>query len=112
MPRIRYIKPDFFFDEDLADLPFEHRLAYSGLWCQADREGRLEDSPKKLKAHIFPYDEVDMNKILNDLAKKPFVVRYELNGKKYLQIINFHKHQKPHHTEQDSKIPPPNKNNR
>ena len=106
MPRIRYLKPDFFMDEHLSELPFEHRLAFQGLWCFSDREGRLEDSQKKLKAQIFPYDNVDMEKILNDLTKKPFIHRYVVNGRRYLQIINFGKHQKPHHTEQKSVIPP------
>jgi len=107
MARIRYLKPDFFFDEDLTELPYEHRLAFSGLWCYADRKGRLEDSPKKLKAVIFPYGKENMDKILDDLTKKPFIVRYQANGKKYLQIVNFEEHQKPHHTEKESTIPPP-----
>ena len=52
MARIRSLKPEFFKDEDLALLPFEARILYSGLWCYADREGRLEDRPKYLKADI------------------------------------------------------------
>lgn len=106
MARIRYIKPDFFFDEHLADLKFECRIAFAGLWCHADRSGRLEDSPKKIKALIFPYDIVDMDEILNELCKKPFIYRYEVDGKRYIQIINFEEHQKPHHTEKNSEIPP------
>lgn len=105
MPRIRYIKPDFFLDDDLAEQSFETRLAFAGLWCYADKSGRLEDNPKKLKVEILPYDKVDMNNLLNNLTKKPFIIRYELNNKKYIQILNFLKHQKPHHTEKDSDIP-------
>ena len=33
-----------------------------GLWTQADREGRLEDRPMRLKASLFPYDEHTHNK--------------------------------------------------
>ena len=40
MARIRYLKPDFFKDEDIKELSFEARLFYQGLWVQADREGR------------------------------------------------------------------------
>lgn len=105
MPRIRYIKPDFFLDDKLSELPFETRLAFAGLWCQADRAGILEDNPKKLKAVIFPYDKLDMEKILKDLHTKKFVHRYGFNGKNYIQIINFIKHQKPHHTEKESTLP-------
>jgi len=53
MARIRSLKPDFFKDEDLAVLPFEARLLFEGLWCYADKEGRLEDRPKYLKGVEF-----------------------------------------------------------
>jgi len=32
------------------------RLLYPGLWMLADREGRLEDRPLRIKAEILPYD--------------------------------------------------------
>jgi hypothetical protein len=112
MPRIRYLKPEFFTDEDLAELKFETRLAFAGLWCYADKAGRLEDRPKYLKAMIFPYDNIDIEKQLSILSEPkhgngtPFVIRYKIEGKKYIQILSWDKHQKPHHTEADSKIPP------
>jgi len=105
MARIRYLKPEFFFDEDLADLDYVVRLAFQGLWVNADKAGRVCDSPKKLKALIFPYDEVDMDDLLFQLEKKPFINRYEVDDKKYIQILNWDLHQKPHHTEKDSVIP-------
>ena len=104
MARIRYLKPEFFFDDDLAALDFGSRLFFQGLWCYADREGRLEDKPKVLKAQIMPYDSVNPDKILDKLEGK-FIVRYESDGRKYIQINNFIKHQKPHHTEKESLIP-------
>lgn len=112
MARIRYLKPDFFKDEDLADHPFWIRLLFEGLWTIADKEGRLEDRIKRIKADLFPYDEVDVESGLSDLAKEkkhgngPFIYRYEINNEKYIQIINWQEHQKPHHTEKDSVIPP------
>jgi len=115
MARIRYLKPDFFKDEDIKELSFEARLFYQGLWIQADREGRGEDRPERLKIEIMPYDEVDAEEIMRLLAhhkkngKRPFIVRYEIDGEKYYQIINWQKHQRPHKTERDSDIPPPSK---
>lgn len=111
MPRIRYLKPDFFKDEDLAEHPFWVRLLYQGLWNIADREGRLEDRPKRIKVDVFPYDNVDIEDGLVKLAKnkqsnRPFIRRYSVDGEKYIQIVNWSKHQKPHHTEKDSEIPP------
>ncbi|MDX8400806.1 MAG: hypothetical protein R8K20_11255 [Gallionellaceae bacterium] len=107
MARIRYIKPDFFLDEDLSDLPFETRLLFAGMWCHADREGRMEDRPRRIKAQIFPYDDVDIGASLDKLAHDNFIFRYSVNGKEYLQIVNFTKHQKIHHTERLSIIPAP-----
>jgi hypothetical protein len=104
MARIRYLKPEFFFDDDLAELDFGSRLFFQGLWCYADREGRLEDKPKVLKAQIMPYDSISPDKILDKLEGK-FIIRYEVDGRKYIQINNFIKHQKPHHTEKESLIP-------
>lgn len=113
MARIRSLKPEFFKDEDLATLPFEARMLFEGLWCYADREGRLEDRPKYLKAEIFPYDDVDIEKLLNllmnpkiqDREDKVFIRRYVVDGKKYIDIPEFLKHQSPHNTEKDSLLP-------
>jgi len=113
MPRIRGLKPDFFKDEDLATLPFECRILFEGLWCYADKKGRMEDRPKYLKAEIFPYDKIDIEKVLNLLAcpnlqdrpKKIFIRRYSVNGSKYIDIPEFLTHQTPHHTEKESIIP-------
>jgi hypothetical protein len=102
--RRQIVEPDFFLDDELADLPFEHRLFFAGLWCHADRRGRLEDKPKTLKVKIMPYDNIDVEKIVSELSKK-FIVRYEVLGRKYIQINNFEKHQVFHKSERESKIP-------
>lgn len=109
MARIRSIKPEFFDDEDLCALPFQHRLGYEGLWCQADREGRLEDRPKRLKARIFPYDDLDMDALLAELARAGFIIRYIVDGKAYIAIkpSSWQKHQRPRPDEPASQIPTP-----
>lgn len=113
MARIRSLKPDFFKDEDLATLSFEARLLFEGLWCFADREGRLEDRPKYLKAEIFPYDDVAVDNLLESLQnpkiedrpEKSFIRRYVVNNRKYIEICEFLKHQSPHNTEKESDLP-------
>lgn len=113
MARRRTLSPEFFSDEDLSMLPFEARLLYAGLWCYADREGRLEDRPKYLKAMIFPYDRVDVEKLLTLLANpqtpdrpgKVFIRRYQADGKQLIDIPEFSKHQSPHGTEHSSRLP-------
>ncbi len=107
MARARNIKPGFFKNEDLVELPFEARLLFIGLWTLADREGRLEDRPKKIKMELFSGDNLDVDDLLNQLAEKEFILRYEISGNKYIAVINFAKHQNPHYKEQASVIPAP-----
>ena len=114
MPRIRTIKPEFFKDEDLVEsCNHQTRMFYVGLWLYADREGRLEYRPKYLKAEIFPYETADVPKMVDKLAdpniedkpEKVFLRLYQVKNKKYIQIVEFLKHQNCHHTEKPSKIP-------
>lgn len=107
MARARNLKPSFFKNEDLAELQYEGRLLFAGLWCLADREGRLEDRPKKIKMEIFPADSVDVDKLLQKLHDSKFILRYEVAGKRYILVVEFKKHQNPHHREHPSTIPPP-----
>ncbi len=107
MARIRTIKPDFFTNEDLVELSPFHRLLFIGLWTQADREGRLKDRSKRLKAMLLPYDDCNIDQLLSDLADHGFVVRYEIEGERFLSIPTFTKHQRPHPKEPVSEIPPP-----
>lgn len=108
MARARNIKPGFFSNEDLVELDFATRLLFAGLWTIADREGRLEDRPKKIKIGVFPCDNVDIEVMLQELNRFGFIKRYEIDGQKYIQVINWHKHQSPHHTEKESDIPDEN----
>lgn len=108
LARARNIKPGFFKNEDLAELNPLGRILFSGLWCLADREGRLEDRPKRIKAEVLPYDECDVNNLLNQLVDAKFIIRYAVDDQEYIQIINFKKHQNPHMREAPSVIPLPN----
>ena len=107
MSRIRSIKPGFFLDDDLAELAPLTRILFAGLWCIADREGRLEDRPKRIKAEVLPYDDHDIDKALQQLHEKGFIIRYEAEGSRYIQVTNFTKHQSPNIKEQASTIPAP-----
>lgn len=112
MPRIRSLKPSFFTDSNLSELPPLYRLAFQGLWCHADKAGRLEDKPRELKVQILPYDECDFESVLTTLARPKgsspgFIQRYEAEGKRYIAITKFEDHQHPHRQEQPSEIPEP-----
>ena len=110
MARSRNIKPDFFLDDDLAEHHPLTRILFAGLWCLADREGRLKDKPKKIKAQLLPYDDIDANDALDALNKTGFIQRYEEENIQYIQVVNFNKHQNPHCKEAASTIPAPCKN--
>ncbi len=105
MSRARNIKPSFFTNDILAECDMASRLLFIGLWTIADREGRLEDRPKKIKAEILPYDDCDCESLLQQLSGHGFIHRYEARGNKYIQILNFVKHQNPHIKEAASTIP-------
>jgi hypothetical protein len=108
MSRSRNIKPGFFKNDLLAECSPLARLLFAGLWCEADREGRLEDRPKRLKADCLPYDDCDIDALLDQLAARGFIVRYVVDGAGYIAIPEFLKHQKPHVKEAASTNPAPN----
>ncbi len=107
MARARLIKPGFFMNDGLAEVVLAGRLLFAGLWTISDREGRLEDRPKRIKAEVMPFDNVSIDRLLTDLAQRGFIVRYESEGQRFIQVVNFLKHQTPHMREPASTIPAP-----
>jgi hypothetical protein len=110
MARTRSIKPGFFNNEILGELPPLTRLLFIGLWGIADREGRLEDRPKRIRKELLGYDDVtadEVDQMLQSLHDAGFIYRYSIGDKKYIQIVKFTKHQNPHVKEKASEIPPP-----
>lgn len=111
MARKRLIAPEFFTHEELYQLEastgLPARLAFAGLWCQADREGRFRWRPMELKLGILPWDPCDFGATLDALASKGFIHRYEVDGRSYGLIPHFSKHQTFHSREAESKLPAP-----
>lgn len=52
------MKPDFWRDRLMADLPAEVRLFYVGLWMEADDAGWLRWDLDEVAADLFPYRTV------------------------------------------------------
>lgn len=107
MARSRNIKPGFFLNEHLVELAFEYRLLFAGLWTLVDREGRMEYRPKKIKMAVFPADNVDVEAGLNELNNCNLIKIYENKKNKYIQVVNFNKHQNPHVNEKSTNMPAP-----
>lgn len=111
MGRIRTIKPEFFLHEDLFDAEIETglpiRIAYAGLWTQADREGRFDWRPRTLKATILPFDECDFSRVLHALTTRGFLVHYASAGDEFGWIPTFKTHQVINNRESPSTRPDP-----
>lgn len=109
MARTRHIKFSFFENEELGVEETDPliSLMFVGLWCLADRDGRLEDRPLKIKGKLFPLRKMDNpDAVLQWLANHGFIVRYTAaDSKKYIQVVNFTYHQNPHPNEKASIIP-------
>lgn len=109
MARSRNIKPGLFTNELLGTADPYLTILFEGLWCEADREGRLEDRPLKINARIFPYRGFTPKKIealLSELVEFGFIRRYRVAEVGIIQVVNFVEHQSPHSTEKESKLPP------
>lgn len=118
MPRIRNIKPEFFTSESVAELPLRTRLTWIGLWTHSDNFGRARDNVRAIKGAVWPLDDdvsiEDIEEDLRTLVEKRRLLRYEVDGKRYLMVTNWGEHQygafkgEPKHPEPvDNPVEPP-----
>lgn len=104
MARIRTIKPEFFTSEDICALPPLTRLLYISLWCEADKDGRLEWKPRTWKLRYFPADDIDIDAAAAGLLASGLIVQY---GEGLAYIPTFAKHQHINPRESASTLPDP-----
>jgi hypothetical protein len=111
MARIRSVKPEFWADEDLADVSRDARLLYIGLWNLSDEHGRLRGDPRYVKGQLFPYDDDlsagAVDELLKALEAAGKVIRYHAGSGQYLFLPNLGKHQRLEADKVPSKLPPP-----
>lgn len=95
MARNRMLNPEFWLDEEVAQLSAHARLLYMGLWgiCD-DNYATLPNMPGWIKAQIFPYEEVDTKKLLKELQEVGKIIIFKVEEKEYWHIKNFFKYQK------------------
>lgn len=106
MARARNIKPSIFKNELLGQADPLMTLLFISLWTLADKEGRLEDRPLRIKAETFPYREnININGYLTQLQQLGFIDRYSVGEIAIIQVITFKEHQSPHSTEKSSTLP-------
>lgn len=102
MARARNIKPGFFTNEDLADCSVVARLLFIGMWTLADRDGFLEDRPKRIRCQVFPYDNLEIEELLTELLERGFIQRLSNGIVNVIWIPGFVKNQRPHPDEKAS----------
>lgn len=108
--RTRDLKPDFWTDERVVGISDAAKLLFQGLWCLADREGRLEDKPVPIGFKVRPWDPQKTGALLNELHAAGLIVRYSVGDAKCIGIPGFKTHQRVHPREMASKLPDWNDN--
>jgi hypothetical protein len=110
MARSRTIKPGIMTNEDLCELGPYAYILFTSLWMLADRAGRLEYRPKRIKAQAMPlWDEVTwetVENLVDKLMKSGFLRVYQVGANSYIQITTWSEHQHPSPREAESTIPP------
>ena len=96
--RIRSVKPEIWLSPQVMELSRDARLLFVGLITQADDEGRGIADLRRLKAQLFPGDDLPAEKIrewLSELTAQGLVALYEAPGHGSLyQLLTFNAHQK------------------
>lgn len=96
MARIRTIKPEFWTDEDMAELSEPACLLAIGLLNYADDEGYFNANPKLIKAAVFPIREpsAPIPVLIRELSNCGYLSMFSTSdGKQFGAITNFLKHQ-------------------
>lgn len=100
--RIRSIKPEFWRSDDIAGLAVEDRLLFIGLWSYVDDNGVGPDRLALIAADLFAADlERDpretfarVSRGLSNLSEAGLIVRYEVQNRAFLEVVNWSKHQR------------------
>lgn len=108
MARIRTIKPEFPQSESMGRVSRESRLCFILLFTLADDAGRLRGNSRMLASLLYPYDDDARKHIdawLSELSNEGCISCYAIDGDQYIEILQWHKHQKIDKPTA-SKIPP------
>lgn len=96
MARIRTIKPEFWTDEEMAELSEPACLLAIGLLNYADDEGYFNANTKLIKAAVFPIREpsVPITVLVRELSNCGYLTMFSTtDGKHFGRITNFARHQ-------------------
>jgi hypothetical protein len=94
MARIRTIKPELWSDVQFGECSTNARLLFVASLNFADDRGNLARSARQLQAQVFPYDGIDCEPLIDELCRVGLFIEYAADGKKFIHIKNFEKHQR------------------
>ena len=108
MARIRSVKPELFHHEGLASCSPHARLLFIAMLQLADRSGRFRWLPMQVHAHAFPYEPgLSVHELAEELRGIGCVQVYRAGEKRYVDVLNFTKHQRVPNSEKPSTAPEP-----
>lgn len=73
--KVRALHPEFFSDDDLAEVSIPARLLFAGLWCFACDNGHVPDRSKQIKRWIYATDDVNVAELLRELDHQGLIER-------------------------------------
>lgn len=110
MARIRTVKPEFWQHPKVTAVSRDARLLFLGLLNEADDDGRLRYSGKRLAGVLFPEDDdvssTEVDLWTKELEREGLVLRYAVDSAPLLVVLGFTEHQKVSHPS-PSRLPSP-----
>lgn len=84
--------------ETFAGFTLRQRDLWHGLLVVVDDQGRMPANPAFVRAQVWPFDDFSLAEVETDLAYLEAagnIFRYQVDGRAYLQIVNWWKYQAP-----------------
>ena len=97
MSRIRTIKPEFWSSEQVMSCSPLARLLFIGLWNFSDDHGVHPASCWRLKAEVFPSDDIsveEIGRLIGELIKNKLLYEYLAEERNYWIVTGWKKHQR------------------
>lgn len=88
--KVRALHPEFFADDDLAEVSIPARLLFAALWCFACDNGHVPDRSKQIKRWVYATDDVNVAELLRELVAQELIER----GDGWLSVPNLAKRQR------------------